>query len=71
MYVVWMALVTRRFVPIRSLDVNWVEIVAVYLVLLLVATLVGYVSAKVSGPDGRRVRDIAARHGLVRGPFWR
>lgn len=71
MYVVWMALVTRRFVPIRSLDINWVEIVAVYPVLHLVATLVGYVSAMLFGPDGWRVRDIAARHGPVRGPFWR
>jgi hypothetical protein len=47
LYVAWMAIVTGRFVPIRSLDISWVEIVAVYPVLILVAALVGYVGAKV------------------------
>lgn len=46
-YVVWMGIATGRFVLIRSLDIGWVEIVVVYPILLFVAVLVGYVSAKV------------------------
>lgn len=47
LYVVWMAVVTGDYALVRSLDIGWVDIVAVYPVLLFVAVLVGYVSAKV------------------------
>lgn len=47
LYVAWMGIVTRRFELVRSLDISWVEVVAIYPFLLFVAVLVGYVSAKV------------------------
>jgi hypothetical protein len=47
LYVVWMAVVTGDYALVRSLDIGWVDIVAVYPVLLFVAVLVGYVSAMV------------------------
>lgn len=47
LYVVWMGIMTGRFVLIRSLDISWVELVVVYPILLFVAVLVGYVSAKI------------------------
>lgn len=47
LYVVWMGIMTGRFVLIRSLDISWIELVAVYPILLFVAVLVGYVSAKI------------------------
>jgi glucan phosphoethanolaminetransferase (alkaline phosphatase superfamily) len=47
LYVVWMGVMTGRFVLIRSLDISWVELVVVYPILLFVAVLVGYVSAKI------------------------
>lgn len=47
LYVIWLGIVTRDFMLIRSLDLGWVELVAVYPLLLFVAVLVGYVSAKV------------------------
>lgn len=48
-YVVWMGLATGRFAVVRSLDIGWVELVAVYPVLLVVAVLVGIVCAKLLG----------------------
>lgn len=47
LYVGWMGITTGRFELVRSLDIDWVELVAVYPVLLFVAVLLGYVSAKV------------------------
>jgi hypothetical protein len=47
MYVIWTGIATGRFVLIRSPDIGWVELVAIYPLLLLVAVLVGYISAKV------------------------
>lgn len=47
LYVIWMGIVTRRFVLIRSLDIGWVELVVIYPLLLFVAVVVGYISAKV------------------------
>ncbi|MUW14588.1 hypothetical protein GJ633_07815 [Halorubrum sp. CBA1125] len=47
LYVVWMGLTTGRFEIIRSIDIGWVAIVAVYPVLLFVAVIVGYVSGQV------------------------
>lgn len=46
-YVVWMGIATGDLVLIRSLDIGWIELVAAYPLLLFVAVLVGYVSAKV------------------------
>lgn len=46
LYVASMNLSTGEFVLIRSLDIAWVELVAAYPLLLLVAVAVGYVSAK-------------------------
>lgn len=47
LYVGWMAVATGRFVLVRPLDIGWVELVAAYPLLLVVAVLVGYVAAKV------------------------
>ncbi|MEF8757196.1 MAG: hypothetical protein V5A33_03055 [Halobacteriales archaeon] len=47
LYVIWMAVATGRYTLVRSLDIAWVDIVAAYPVLLLVAVLVGYASAMV------------------------
>ncbi|MFT4889678.1 MAG: hypothetical protein ACI9YT_000589 [Halobacteriales archaeon] len=47
LYVIWMAVATGQYEIIRSLDIAWVDIVAVYPVLLVVAVLVGYLSAMV------------------------
>lgn len=46
-YTVWMAVVTGRFVLVRSVDVTWVDVVTLYPVLLVVAAAIGYLSAKV------------------------
>lgn len=46
LYVAWMNVVTGEFVLVRSLDIAWVELVAAYPLLLLVAVAVGYGSAK-------------------------
>ena len=46
-YVTWTTVTTGRFVLIRSLDITWIEVVTIYPVLLLVAAVVGYLSAKV------------------------
>lgn len=45
LYVAWMNVVTGEFVLIRSLDITWVELVAAYPLLLVVAIAVGYISA--------------------------
>lgn len=49
LYVVWMGVAAGRFLLVRPLDIGWVEVVAVYPVLLLVAVAVGYLGAKVVG----------------------
>lgn len=46
LYVVWMNIMTGRFELIRSIDIEWVDIVAIYPILLFVAVMVGYVSGK-------------------------
>lgn len=46
LYVVAMGVATGRFVLIRSLDITWVELVAVYPLLLFVAIILGYLFAK-------------------------
>ena len=56
LYVSWMGIVTGRFELVRSLDIGWVELVAVYPLLLFVAVLLGYVSAKVLRRTSRRPR---------------
>ncbi|WP_265108874.1 hypothetical protein [Halosolutus halophilus] len=45
-YVVWRGIATGTLVLIRPLDIGWVELVAAYPLLLFVAVVVGYVSAK-------------------------
>jgi hypothetical protein len=47
LYIGWMGVTTGRFVLVRPLDIGWVDIVAIYPVLLLVAVLVGYVTGKI------------------------
>lgn len=47
LYVVWIGITTGRFVLLHSLDIGWVELVAVYPILLWVAVVVGYISAEV------------------------
>ncbi|TYL37195.1 hypothetical protein CV102_17905 [Natronococcus pandeyae] len=47
LYVGWMGIATGHFVLVRPLDIGWVELVAVYPLLLAVAVLVGYASAKI------------------------
>ena len=49
LYAVAMGVATGRFVLIRSLDITWVELVAVYPVLICVAVMLGYLGAKVFG----------------------
>lgn len=46
LYTIAMGVATGRFVLIRPLDITWVELVAVYPLLLIVAVMLGYVSAK-------------------------
>ena len=45
-YVAWMAVATGRFALVRPIDLGWVDLVAVYPLLLVVSVVVGYVSAK-------------------------
>lgn len=45
LYVAWMNVVSGEFVLVRSLDITWVELVAAYPLLLIVAVAVGLVSA--------------------------
>lgn len=45
-YVAWMGVATGRFALVRPLDIGWVELVAVYPVLLGLAVVVGIVSAR-------------------------
>jgi uncharacterized membrane protein len=47
LYVVWMNVATGRVALVRPLDVGWVDVVAIYPVLLLVAVVVGYVGGKI------------------------
>lgn len=47
LYVGWMGVATGRLLLVRPLDIGWVDLVAVYPLLLAVAVLVGYVSARV------------------------
>jgi hypothetical protein len=49
LYAVAMGVATGRFVLIRSLDITWVELVAVYPLLLFVAVMLGYLSTKLFG----------------------
>lgn len=49
LYVGRMAVATGRFELVRPLDVGWVDLVAVYPALLLVAAAVGFVSARILG----------------------
>ncbi|WP_254765787.1 hypothetical protein [Salinilacihabitans rarus] len=49
LYVAWRGLTTGEFALVRPLDIGWVELVAAYPLLLVVAVLVGYVSAKLLG----------------------
>lgn len=49
LYVAWMNVVSGEFVLIRSLDIAWVELVAAYPLLLLVAVALGYISGKLFG----------------------
>jgi len=62
-YVAWTTVATGRFVLIRSLDITWIEVVTIYPVLLLVAAVVGYLSAKVfvrtlGNPTGPRPENV-------------
>lgn len=41
-----MAVVTGRFVFIRSLDITWVELVVIYPLFLGLAIVLGYIGAK-------------------------
>lgn len=45
-YVVWMGITTGRFRLVQPIDIGWVELVAVYPVLLGVAVVVGVASAR-------------------------
>lgn len=47
LYVIWVGIVTGRFLLIRSLDITWVEGVAIYPLFLCVAIIVSQVSAKI------------------------
>lgn len=47
LYVVWMSVTTGRFRLIRPIDLGWVELVAVYPILLVVAVLMGYATGMV------------------------
>jgi len=49
LYAAAMGIVTGRFVLIRSLDITWVELVAIYPLLLFVAVMLGYLCAKLFG----------------------
>lgn len=49
LYVAWLNLVSGEFVLIRPLDIAWVELVAVYPLLLFVSIAVGYVTGKLLG----------------------
>ncbi|MFB6135838.1 MAG: hypothetical protein ABEJ04_03685 [Halobacteriaceae archaeon] len=49
LYVAWTGVATGEFVLVRPVDLGWVDLVAAYPVLLLVAVLVGYASAVVLG----------------------
>ncbi|MEF8859498.1 MAG: hypothetical protein V5A38_11325 [Halolamina sp.] len=49
LYVAWMNVVSGEFALIRSLDITWVELVAAYPLLLLVAVALGYISGKLFG----------------------
>ncbi len=46
LFVTWLNLVSGEFVLVRSFDITWVELVAGYPLLLLVAVAVGYVAAR-------------------------
>lgn len=46
LYAVAMGVATGRFVLIRPLDITWVELVAVYPLLIFVALMLGYLGAK-------------------------
>jgi len=58
LYALWMGVTTGRYVLVRPLDIGWVDVVALYPVLLLVAVAVGYVGA---GLYVRTVGSAAAR----------
>jgi hypothetical protein len=49
LYVGWMGVATGRVALVRPLDIGWVDLVAVYPVLLLVAVGVGVVTARILG----------------------
>jgi len=46
-YVAWMGFVTGRFEIPRPLDIGWVDVVTIYPLLVVVAIVVGYLSARV------------------------
>lgn len=48
-YVGWTSVATGRVELVRAIELGWVDLVAVYPLLLAVAVLVGYVSAAVLG----------------------
>jgi hypothetical protein len=49
LYALWMGVATGEFRLIRPIDLGWIELVAAYPVLLVVAVLVGVGSAVVLG----------------------
>jgi hypothetical protein len=49
LYVFVVGITRGRFVLIRSLDIVWVELVAIYPLLLLVAIVLGFLGAKLFG----------------------
>lgn len=61
LYVGWMTVATGQFALVWPLDLGWVDLVAVYPVLIGVAVLVGYASARVHrralGASRRTVAD--------------
>ena len=48
LYIVWIVITTGRFVLVVPIDLQWTELVAVYPLLLGVATLIGYLIGQVS-----------------------
>lgn len=58
LYVGWMAVATGRVVLVRPLDIGWVDLVAVYPVLLAVAVVVGFVSARLLGRTSGASSDV-------------
>ena len=63
LYVGWMGLATGRLELVRPLDVSWVELVAVYPVLLFVSVVVGIVVARVLERTSGTQRSVRAETG--------